>query len=44
MISYKSDTKKTVITIENYSVYQDNEIEETTRKRHENTQTIMIRM
>lgn len=33
MIHVKSDTKKTVITIVNYSVYQDSENEKTTLKR-----------
>ena len=33
MIHVKSDTKKTVITIVNYSVYQDSENEKTTPKR-----------
>ena len=42
MLSRKSDTKKTVITIANYSKYQDCNITETTPKRHRNTQTIMI--
>lgn len=36
MITYKSDTKKTVISVINYSVYHENEEEETTRKHHEN--------
>lgn len=36
MIIYKSDTKKTLITIENYSKFQDKEIDETTEKHHEN--------
>lgn len=36
MIDYESDTKKTVITIVNYSIYHDSEDEETTQKRNEN--------
>src|SRR5690625_2227462 len=32
MISYKSDTKKTVITIDKYSTYHEGEREETTQK------------
>lgn len=36
MIVYKSDTKKTVITIVNYGVYHDKEEEKTTVNRHEN--------
>lgn len=36
MIHVKSDTKKTVITIVNYSVYQDSENEKTTLKRQSN--------
>jgi|SRR5699024_3201284 len=36
MIIYKSDTKKTVITIVNYSTYHDKDITETSRKHHEN--------
>ena len=32
MISYKSDTKKTVLTIENYNNYQDDDL----KKRHQN--------
>ena len=35
MITHKSDTKKTVITIVNYGVYHDREEIETTPKRHE---------
>jgi hypothetical protein len=34
MISYFSDAKKTVITIENYNVYQDIDDAKTTVKRH----------
>lgn len=48
MIDYKSDTKKTLITIINYDNYQDTEKKkrhknatETPRKRHESTQTII---
>ena len=48
MIDYKSDTKKTLITIVNYEDYQDTEKKkrhrnatETPRKRHESTQTII---
>ena len=33
MITFKSDTKKTLITIENYSVYQDRGNSEETDKR-----------
>lgn len=36
MIHVKSDTKKTVITIVNYGVYQDSENEKTTLKRQSN--------
>jgi len=36
MIVYNSDTKKTLITINNYSVYHDEEIEKTTQKHHRN--------
>ena len=35
MIQRKSDTKKTVITIENYNNYQGKEIQKATRERHE---------
>jgi|SRR5690625_3525234 len=35
MITYKKDTKKTVITIVKYSVYHDNENAKTTRERHD---------
>src|SRR5690625_4197642 len=39
MITYKSDTKKTVINICNYNVYHDNEVDkndtEATQRRHE---------
>lgn len=48
MIDYKSDTKKTLITIINYDNYQDTEKKkrhknatETPRKRHESIQTII---
>ena len=34
MITFKSDTKKTLITIENYSVYQDRGNSEETDKKH----------
>ena len=36
MVSIKNDTKKTVITLVNYSVYQDFENEKTTQKRQQN--------
>lgn len=36
MIDYLSDTKKTVVTIVNYGLYQDINDTETTQKRHEN--------
>lgn len=36
MLTVKSDTKKTVITIGNYDIYQVQETEETTVKRHDN--------
>ena|SRR5699024_1442603 len=36
MTTYKSDTKKTVINVVNYSVYHDEEIEKTSRTHHEN--------
>ncbi len=36
MITYKSDTKKTVINVVNYSVYHDEETEKTSQKHHEN--------
>ena len=36
MISYKSDTKKTVITIVKYGVYHDSDSEKTYQKHHEN--------
>lgn len=36
MIVYKSDTKKTVVTIVNYGIYHDSEIEETSQKHHDN--------
>lgn len=36
MIAYKSDAKKTVITIVNYGFYHSSEIEKTTQERHEN--------
>ncbi len=35
MIDYKKDTKKTVITIENYGVYHDSEQQKKTPKEHE---------
>jgi len=35
MITYKSDKKKTVITIVNYDIYQDRNDSKTTEKRHE---------
>lgn len=35
MIDYKKDTKKTLITIDKYSVYHDNEIEKKTPNEHE---------
>ncbi len=39
MISYKSDTKKTVVSIDNYSVYQNKENEkETPKKQQGNTE------
>jgi DNA-binding transcriptional regulator YhcF (GntR family) len=34
MLKVKSDTKKTVITIDNYDIYQVQDTEETTDKRH----------
>jgi hypothetical protein len=36
MIAYKSDNKKTLITILKYSEYQDNNITETSQKHHRN--------
>lgn len=36
MITYFSDTKKTLITIVNYSDWQDNENKKTSQKRHRN--------
>lgn len=36
MIDYLSDTKKTVVTIANYGLYQDINDTETTQKRHRN--------
>lgn len=36
MITVKSDTKKTLVTIEKYEFYQCQDVTETTRKRHEN--------
>ena len=49
MIAYKSDTKKTLLSIENYDLYQKHEKEKrhendtkTSQKHHENTQTIMF--
>lgn len=36
MIAYKSDTKKTVITIDNYGFYHNKESDETTEERHNN--------
>lgn len=36
MICVKNDTKKTVVTVVNYSVYQDSENEKTTHKRQSN--------
>lgn len=36
MITVKSDSKKTVVSIENYSFYQDNKSSEVTVKSHEN--------
>lgn len=36
MITQKSDTKKTLITIENYTFYQDTQKQKTTTKRHKN--------
>src|SRR5690554_3740915 len=35
MITYKKDTKKTVITIVNYGIYHDSENTKTTRERHD---------
>lgn len=37
MIEYKSDTKKTLVSIVNYEDYQNQNDTETTPKRHENT-------
>lgn len=36
MIHYKSDTKKTVVSIVKYSDYQDNETDKTSQKHHKN--------
>lgn len=36
MITYKSDTKKTVITIDKYSNYHDNDNQKTSQKHHDN--------
>lgn len=36
MVNVKSDSKKTVINVVNYSVYQDSESEKTTQKRQSN--------
>ena len=36
MLCQKNDTKTTLLTVVNYSVYQDPENEKTSRKRHEN--------
>ncbi|MFT8352420.1 hypothetical protein [Clostridium saccharoperbutylacetonicum] len=41
MITYKSDNKKTFLTIENYSVYQGREVGEVTVKKHENNTEII---
>ncbi|MFL0167701.1 hypothetical protein [Candidatus Clostridium helianthi] len=41
MITYKSDNKKTSVTIENYSVYQSKDISEVTVKKQSNNTEIM---
>ncbi len=41
MITYKSDNKKTLVTVENYSIYQSREVGEVTVKKHESNAEIM---
>lgn len=43
MITVKSDSKKTVVSIENYSFYQDSKSSEVTVKRHKNDSEVTVK-
>lgn len=41
MITYKSDSKKTFVIVENYDVYQGNDLTEVTEKKHRNNTEVI---